>query len=226
MSSGIYERSEEHRLNMSKSHKGKIISQEQRKKISKSLKKTLSTPEARKKMSEANKKSFSFLNFQKRKNHKHSEETKQKIGRANKGKKRSLEQCQNLSKAFKSSITCKEKLKQLHENNKGRITSIETRIKLSKSHKGKNFKNGNTPESKRIRESVEQRLWREAVFARDGWTCQDCHSRSGNGKRVVLNAHHVKLFSKYPELRTAIDNGITLCIPCHRNIHNKITLEQ
>jgi 5-methylcytosine-specific restriction endonuclease McrA len=59
------------------------------------------------------------------------------------------------------------------------------------------------------------KLWREAVFARDKWTCQDCGDKKGGN----LEAHHIKSFAEFPELRFAIDNGITLCKDCHKIIH-------
>jgi hypothetical protein len=56
--------------------------------------------------------------------------------------------------------------------------------------------------------------WRKQVFERDGWTCQKC----GN-KGVMLHPHHIKGYTEYPEARYVVDNGITLCVPCHHQTH-------
>jgi 5-methylcytosine-specific restriction endonuclease McrA len=53
------------------------------------------------------------------------------------------------------------------------------------------------------------------VFERDDWTCQKCAARNGNGKAIYLEAHHLKPFTKYPELRFELDDGTTLCRGCH-----------
>lgn len=73
-------------------------------------------------------------------------------------------------------------------------------------------------EKDRIRKSFEYRQWRTAVFSRDCWTCRECGDRSGRGHEVILEAHHIKSFNDYPELRFVTSNGITLCKPCHNKI--------
>ena len=106
---------------------------------------------------------------------------------------------------------------------KGKKLSIETRRKQSKSLKGfnkgskhYNWKDGITKKNANIRNSIEYKLWREAVFARDNWTCQKTEQRGGK-----LVAHHIQNFADFPELRFAIDNGITLGEKAHQKFHKK-----
>jgi len=58
------------------------------------------------------------------------------------------------------------------------------------------------------------KLWKDSVFARDGYTDQKTGIKGGK-----LVAHHIQNFAQYPELRLAIDNGITLSIKSHREFH-------
>jgi 5-methylcytosine-specific restriction endonuclease McrA len=79
-----------------------------------------------------------------------------------------------------------------------------------------NWRGGVTPINRSIRTSAEYKLWRKVVFERDNYTCIWCGAKSGVGKKVILHADHIKAFSLFPELRFAIDNGRTLCEPCHK----------
>ena len=84
---------------------------------------------------------------------------------------------------------------------------------------GKNnhlWRGGVTPVYKKIRSSLEYKLWRQSVFERDSYTCIWCGAKSQKGKVVVLQADHIKPFAYFPELRFAIDNGRTLCVDCHK----------
>lgn len=84
-------------------------------------------------------------------------------------------------------------------------------------YKGKkhwNWKGGITPENLRLRQSIQYRRWREAIFKRDNFTCQLCFRKKEVSGR--LHADHIKQFAYFPELRFSIENGRTLCIECHR----------
>lgn len=138
-----------------------------------------------------------------------SPETRLKLSLANKGKVRS-EEAKN-----KISLTRKQLFQKglLVSPNKGKSPSIQTRLKQSLAKRGDKsptWKGGISKINHIIRESLEYRLWREAVFKRDNWSCVWC------GHKGNVHADHIKRFADYPELRFAIDNGRTLCVPCHR----------
>ena len=69
------------------------------------------------------------------------------------------------------------------------------------------------------RHSLKYIAWRNDVFDRDNYICQDCNNRGGE-----LNAHHLKGFSKYKKLRYEVENGITLCYECHRKRHKRLVI--
>ena len=108
----------------------------------------------------------------------------------------------NISKAKKGCVSWNKGLKcpQISRANSG--------------EKNCNWKGGITPIAYKIRNSIEYKLWREAVFERDDWTCKKTKIKGG-----VLRAHHIKNFAKFPELRFVIDNGITLSDKSHRKFH-------
>lgn len=66
---------------------------------------------------------------------------------------------------------------------------------------------------------TEYREWRIKVLGRDKFTCQECGKTGG-----ILQAHHIKAWADHPKLRHKIDNGLTLCVGCHSNIHGFATL--
>lgn len=77
-----------------------------------------------------------------------------------------------------------------------------------------NWQGGKTSEQDLIRKGNKYKTWRTAVFERDNYTCQKCGKKGGR-----LHAHHINPFSEYPEKRLDVNNGITLCIYCHNNLH-------
>ena len=70
--------------------------------------------------------------------------------------------------------------------------------------------------NKERRNTKEYRDWRTSVFERDKYMCQKCNKVGGD-----LNAHHIKPFATHKDLRFDINNGLTLCVKCHKEIHRK-----
>lgn len=147
-----------------------------------------------------------------------------------KGYKHTPEAIRKIKEARKLQVITDETKKKISETVKknpvrywlGKKFSADFKKKLSQAGMGKitpwrigeksNFwKGGISSINLRIRGSAEYRIWRTAVFERDNHTCIWCGQRGGR-----LNADHIKPFAYYPELRFAIDNGRTLCVPCHK----------
>lgn len=107
------------------------------------------------------------------------------------------------------------------KKNPGHSESMKGRIPWNKGLKGYmsgenngNWKGGISVENRSIYQSIEYRDWRDKIFKRDNYTCQVCYKTN-----CELNAHHIKIWRKYPELIFDIDNGLTLCVKCHNKKH-------
>lgn len=154
------------------------------------------------------------------------------IGKARRGEKRSDEARKRMSiskTGIKLPPFTEEHKRKISESEKGKVVSEETRKKMS----GPNckwWKGGTTKVSLAIRMLFEYRQWRSDIFSRDDWTCQNCNVRGG-----ILHAHHIDYLSNIihrngiKDLDQArncselwnINNGITLCKKCHKDIHKK-----
>jgi len=82
-----------------------------------------------------------------------------------------------------------------------------------------NWKGGRTPTVKRLRNSDKYDEWREKVFERDNYTCQDCGSDS-----EFLTAHHKTPVKENLLLIFDVENGVTLCTECHQERHPGLNL--
>ncbi len=130
--------------------------------------------------------------------------------------------------------------------------SLEGRKKVSKANSGERngmfgkkrelnpaYKDGKSPLAILIRQLLEYRIWRDKIFKKDNYTCQECGQ---NGYK--LEVHHIEPFKellsdflkeydqfspiedKETLIRLAIkwklfwntDNGQTLCKDCHKII--------
>ena len=190
------------------------MTEEHKRKLSEAQKGRVFTLEHRRKLSAAHKGKVTW-----NKGIPHSEETRRNISRANTGH-----------------IAWNKGKKGCTPWNKGKLLPLAIRERQSLSHKGKRlstdhkkaislgligkfvgennpaWRGGTSTERERLMGSLNYRAWREAVFSRDDFRCFDCGTRTG-----PLNAHHLYSWALFPRLRFVLENGITLCVPCHKN---------
>lgn len=97
----------------------------------------------------------------------------------------------------------------------GSLTTGESTHCTSGVHKSRednpNWRGGITSDVVCARATKKYEEWRDAVYAKDWYTCQCC----GRSYNIEKQAHHISNFSNNIEKRFDVDNGITLCKECH-----------
>jgi hypothetical protein len=129
-------------------------------------------------------------------------------------------------------ITLKEHIN--HRLKPGRIFSDDHKAAIRAAHranpavgeKNPNWKGGLTEKHRAIRRSWQFRDWKQQSLERAKHTCERCKVPDGKvceccGTRVKLHVHHVKSFSKFPDLRFDPKNSEVLCPKCHFAEHHR-----
>jgi len=145
-----------------------------------------------------------------------SQETRYKISQANKGYHHTAEAKRKMSLARMGKKLPLATRVKMSATQKIVQNKPELRARKSEYQKGAKhwqWKGGVSGANHLARVSAKFREWREGVFRRDNWTCRICGVRG-----VYLHPHHIMRFAKYPKLRFTLINGLTLCVPCHKNL--------
>lgn len=120
-----------------------------------------------------------------------------------------------------------ETRRKMSEKRRLRVTKNETREKMSIAFRGNKchlWRGGKTKLKELIRSGLKYRIWRNEVFKRDNYTCNLCGHRGGNleshhkiALSKLIDNYNIKTFEEALNCKYLweIDNGITLCIPCH-----------
>ena len=164
---------------------------------------------------------------------KHREDVKLRMSNSHKGKplselhRKSIGLSQIGRKHTAKSLEKMRLIKLGNSYNLGKKVPYEKRIKrMGINHPL--WKGGYNSLPDKIRRLYEYRQWRSDVFTRDDYTCQEC------GFMGYIEADHIKSFrtiiNEY-NIETVegallcselwdINNGRTLCSPCHKNTDN------
>ena len=82
-----------------------------------------------------------------------------------------------------------------------------------------NWNGGHSPERQ---SKYAKSAWKElakVVLERDKYQCQNCGAKRILKTKLVV--HHIKAWSRYPELRFELTNLQTLCVYCHKKKHSR-----
>lgn len=143
-----------------------------------------------------------------------------KIKSLHRGKTYCSNRCRNLASGIKVSFAGRKHTKETIEK------IIKAKTGVPSPQRGKrgiggpahyNWKGGLTKRAdSRLRQLQAWKDWRKSVFTRDNFTCRWCGARG-----CYIEPHHVKPKRKYPALVFKLNNGITLCRPCHNKTLGK-----
>jgi len=123
-------------------------------------------------------------------------------------------------------IVCKTKFQEYKshlkaEPNRGKCCSKKCRginhSKTTNGSKSHRWKGGLTKRETLVRARMVTRTWAKAIKARDNMTCQICGTKKY--KTSDLHAHHITPWCEKESLWHSMDNGKTLCVPCHLKEH-------
>lgn len=132
-----------------------------------------------------------------------SDGTREKMRRARAGKKPAL--------GMQHSEETKRHLSHLMRNANRPVSEAERRRRSAAAHR----RWGTTPRPGIPRNDLA--AWAHKVIKRDGGRCRVCDTPKRGPKSI--QAHHILSKSKHPEFALLVNNGITLCAPCHRAEH-------
>lgn len=219
----IYKRDLEVRLKIGRTMKGHEVSEETRNKIRLSNTGKTMKDETKFKISKSKE---GCKSWNKGKIGVYSKETLRKMSLAKLGKLHL-----NNKKAIKNCIICNKEFR-THPSDVYHVCCSKRCRTIKRSNSLKNnkrsWRGGNTPLNQLLRNSSMYKIWRELVFLRDNFTCQNVNcSYCQNKQGIIIHPHHIKSFVEYPELRFVLSNGITYCKEYHleSGLHKKFKNE-
>ena len=126
----------------------------------------------------------------------------------------------------------KNKFKKGNKSWLGRKHTKESKNKIGIANSGEksgNWKGGITSLNDQLRNNSKMKIWRELVFLRDNFTCQNINCSFCGNKRggILLHPHHIKNLANNKSLAFDVNNGITYCADFHlkSKLHKKVHIK-